>query len=486
MADFHFVGPSYTAASPYQDAQECINWFPEVDPLKTTASQTNPSGDRGVTALYPTPGLLPRIQLDSYATVRCMWPLPGASQMLVISGSTVYLINAQLVATTVGSILSTSGIIYIVDNGLSAYIVDGINRYSYNIATQALAVISAGDGPFTGGDRADIVDGFILYNRPGTNQWGCTNVLSTVSNPLNFGSKGGSSDNIVSLIADHLEVYLLGERTAEVWANVGAFPFPFQRVPGTTSQHGCAAKDSVQRLGESIVFVSKDTRGRGIIVQSNGYFFQRISNHAVESDITKGIISDAIAYTYQQNGHEFYVLTFPTQDKTWVYDLATQLWHKRANRDNNNVLHRHRGNCVAVFQEKVLVGDYQNGLIYEMSLSTFTENGAALPRIRRCPHLTTDLKRQFFEDLQIQFQPGVGLQTGQGKTPKAMLRWSDDGGSTWSNEHWANIGKVGKYKNRAMWRRLGYARDRIFEVVVTDPIYAVVVSANLNASEGDS
>ena len=293
MADFNFVGPSYTAASIYQDAQECINWYPEVDPIKITPSQINPSGDRGVTALYPTPGLLPKVQLDNIAQVRCLWPLPGANQLLAVAGSTLYVINSQFAYTNVGTLNTAAGVVSIVDNGISAYIVDGINRYTYNISTQAFAVVSLTDGAFTGGDRVDIVDGFIVYNSPNTNQWGCTNVLSTVSSPLNFGAKGGSSDNIVSLIADHLEVYLIGERTTEVWANVGSFPFPFQRVPGTTSQHGCAAKNSVVRLGESIAFLSKDTRGRGIVVQSNGYFFQRISMHALEADISNGIITDA-------------------------------------------------------------------------------------------------------------------------------------------------------------------------------------------------
>jgi hypothetical protein len=67
-----------------------------------------------------------------------------------------------------------------------------------------------------------------------------------------------------------------------------------------------------------------------------------------------------------------------------------------------------------------------------------------------------------------------------------MLRWSNDGGSTWSNEHWKSIGKQGKYKNRVIWRRLGLARDRIYEVVVTDPIKAVIVSANLVGEAGDN
>jgi hypothetical protein len=99
--------------------------------------------------------------------------------------------------------------------------------------------------------------------------------------------------------------------------------------------------------------------------------------------------------------------------------------------------------------------------------------------------LVADFKQEFFDRLQIQFQPGVGLTTGQGSDPQAMLRWSNDGGSTWSNEHWRSIGALGKYRNRAIWRRLGSARDRVFEVVVSDPIKVVIVSADLVGSAGD-
>jgi hypothetical protein len=144
----------------------------------------------------------------------------------------------------------------------------------------------------------------------------------------------------------------------------------------------------------------------------------------------------------------------------------------------------------AFFNGVNVVGDYTSGNLYQFSNSIFTEAGtrenpgAIIPCIRRAPHLTTDLKRQYFHDLQIQFQPGVGLQSGQGSNPTAMLKWSDDGGSTFSKEHWTSIGAAGQYKNRAIWRRLGVSRDRIFEVTVTDPVYRVVVSANLNASVG--
>jgi hypothetical protein len=130
------------------------------------------------------------------------------------------------------------------------------------------------------------------------------------------------------------------------------------------------------------------------------------------------------------------------------------------------------------------VGDYANGTIYQLDKANYTDSGQYIRRIRRAPHLTTDLQRQYFDELQIQFQPGVGTVTTD--NPQAMLRWSNDGGSTWSNEYWVSIGKQGRYKNRAIWRRLGTARDRIFEVQVSDPINAVIVSANLKASAGDN
>ena len=388
------------------------------------------------------------------------------------------------------------------------------------------SVLPSSDGAFTGGSIVDIVDNYFVYNRPSTQQWAASNLLSPITYGLSYASKFTGPDNLVSLVCDHGQVYLLGEQTSEVWADQGTFPFAFQRIPGSSSQHGLAAANSIARLGNSFAYVAKNNRGQAEIVIMNGYFPQRISTHAVENTLVNQNISDAIAYTYQLEGHECYVVTFPSLDITWVYDITTQLWHKWLWTDSQNNYHRHRSNCSAFFQNVVLVGDWQNGQIYQLDPNNYTDNSDAIRRLRRCPHLTTDLQRQYFDELQIQFQPGVGT-TGLSNTegnlvgdpliigplntysigfnndiiiglnqnlnaltpttnPQAMLRWSSDGGSTWSNEHWSAIGKTGKYNNRIIWRRLGWARDRIYEVVVTDPINAVIVSANLKASAGEN
>ena len=356
------------------------------------------------------------------------------------------------------------------------------------------SVLPSSDGAFSGADVVDIVDNYFVYNNPNTQQWAASNILSPITPALSYGNKDGAPDNLVSIIVDHREVYLMGEDSSEVWVDAGTFPFPFQRIPGTSTQHGIVAKFSVARLGNSFAYLSRNIRGQSQVMLMEGYIPKRISTHAIENTLVNQVVSDAVAFTYQLEGHEVYVISFPTIDITWAFDITTDMWHKWLWCDNTNTYHRCRANCSAVFQNMVLVGDWQNGQIYELDPNNFTDNGQNVRRLRRAPHLVTDLQRQFFDEFQIQFQPGVGttgtslpLDTTRTTTyPQAMLRWSNDGGSTWSREYWVTIGQEGKYKNRAIWRRMGTARDRVYEVVVTDPVNAVIVSANLKASEGEN
>ena len=373
--------------------------------------------------------------------------------------------------------------------GTGSYVVNGSQTVgSETLYALNFSVLPSTDGGFSGADVVDIVDNYFVYNRPNTQQWGSSNILSPISAQLAFSSKDGAPDNLVSIIVDHREVYLLGETSSEVWIDAGLFPFAFQRIPGTNTQHGIAAKFSVARLGNSFAYVSRNVRGQAQIMMMNGYTPTRISTHAVENTLVDKYIEDARAWTYQLEGHEVYVVSFPTLDLTWAYDVSTGMWHKWLSVDNQNVFHRHRGNCQANFQNLNLVGDYANGLVYQLDQANYTDNGNEIRRVRRAPHMVSDYQRQYFDELQIYFQPGVGLSNGltDNENPQAMLRWSDDGGSTWSREYWVSIGTQGAYKNRAIWRRMGWARDRVFEVVVTDPINAVIIAANLKASAGNN
>ena len=470
-----FVGEAYQAPSIYQDAQELINWYPEIDKAK-------PQGARGVMALYPTPGLTVQLVPGVVGEVRGLYVLAGGATMLAVVGNTAYSISASFVATVIGTLTTNVGLVYITDNRVAAMFGDGVNRYSYTFSGSVWATLPSTDGAFTGADKVEYVDDFIVYNNPGTQQWGATSALLTTSPALSFSSKDSAPDNIVNIAVDKREVLLIGEYTTERWINVGAFPFPFNRIPGASMQHGCAAKYSVARLGESMAWISQDRHGAKMVIQMEGYQPKRISTHAVENDIFSGVVSDARAFAYQQDGHEFYELTFPTQNKTWVYDLASDMWHKRFYRNSSNGLERSRANCQAWFQGLNLVGDYANGTIYVLDRNAYTDAGQAILRLRRAPHVTQELDYVFHESFQVQFQPGVGDSTTL--NPQCMLRWSDDGGSTWSNMYNLPIGKIGEYKNRAIKKMLGRARDRVYEVSITDPVYAAIISANLDIKKG--
>jgi len=258
-----------------------------------------------------------------------------------------------------------------------------------------------------------------------------------------------------------------------------------QRIQGAFNEIGCAAPYSVAKLDNGLFWLGSDARGRGIVYRANGYTGQRISTHAIEWQIQEyGDISDAIGYTYQQDGHAFYVLIFPSAQTTWVYDVATQAWHERAGWDNGLFV-RHRSNCQVVYNDEIVVGDFENGNIYAFDLNVYSDNGDIQKWLRSWRALPTgqnDLKRSSQHALQIDCETGVGINNGQGSNPQIVLRWSDDGGHTWSNEHWTSMGKVGEYFRRAIYRRLGMTlklRDRVYEVSGTDPVKIAIMGAQL-------
>jgi len=303
--------------------------------------------------------------------------------------------------------------------------------------------------------------------------------------PLDFASAEGSPDGLVSLIIDHREAWLFGTNSVEVWYDAGLQDFPLQRIQGAFNEIGCIAPYSVAKLDNGIFWLGADARGRGIVYRANGYTGVRVSTHAVEwhiQDYTN--MADAVAYTYQQDGHSFYVLNFPSANTTWVYDVAVNAWHERAAFSAGEFT-RHRSNCQMSFNNEIVVGDFENGNIYAFDLNVYADNGSIRKWLRSWRALPTgqnNLRRTAQHSLQLNCESGVGLNDGQGSDPQVMLRWSDDGGHTWSNEHWSNMGKIGQYYRRVFWRKLGMTvklRDRVDEVSGTDPVKIAIMGAEL-------
>jgi hypothetical protein len=468
------LGSSYVARSVNAADNRMVNLFPEIVP----------EAGKEPAFLNRAPGLT-LITSVGTGPIRGLYTFGGEGY--IVSGLGLYKINTSWTTSYIG-LINGSGPVSMADNGTQLFIAANGPGYIYNRLTDQLLAIS--DADFTGAVTVGYIDGYFVYNEPNSQKIWVTSLLDGLSvNPLDFASAEGSPDNVVALIVDHREVWVFGTNSTEVWYDAGLADFPLAPVQGAYNEIGCIAPYSVAKMDNCVFWLGADARGRGIVYRTQGYTGKRISTHAVEWQIQQYTdMSDAVGYTYQQDGHFFYVLNFPSANTTWVYDASTEVWHERAGW-NNGSFTRHRANCQMSFNNRIVVGDYENGNVYYFDLNSYKDNNDIQKWLRSWRALPTgqnDLNRSAHHTLQLDCETGVGLDgTGQGVSPEMMLRWSDDGGHTWSNEHLASMGKMGQFGFRAFWRRLGMTlkiRDRVYEVSGTDPVKIAIMGAELHAS----
>jgi len=496
LSQFAFIGPAYRGANPYQDDQRLINWYVEMDPNPV---REGASSAKTALGLLGVPGLK-SLNSDYPGPVRGAWVLPGNRECLFVIGSALVLATigtpatatatAILNFTLVGHLNTSTGPVKIRDNGAGkiAVLVDGPHLYAYSVTQRTVTLHT--DEAWLGSDTVAEIDGFFIFQEPGTQVFYTSPVYWNGSDPFDgtqFALKDDAPDNLVAVIENGRQLWLIGEATTEPWYNAGGATFPFSRLEGAMMQMGCAAAQTVARTGPNLIWLARSERGENTVIMVTGYQYSVISNAALSYAITQyPVISDALGYIYTEEGHEFYVLIFPTANRTWVYDLTTGMWHERRSFDPvGGELNRQRVNVLVNFAGMRLGGDFANGRLYEQSRKYYADDQFPLVAVRRAPHVwdRSDRDRVIHARLQIEFFPGSGLPVGQGADPQIMLRWSNDGGQTWGNEHWTSIGAIGETLARAIWRRLGSARDRVYEARISDPVRRDVCGASLQLLE---
>ncbi|HNA22764.1 MAG TPA: packaged DNA stabilization protein, partial [Agitococcus sp.] len=328
-----------------------------------------------------------------------------------------------------------------------------LKAYVLDTNTDTLTQIT--DPAFYGSPRVDYLDGYGVFVKPNSQQFyiSALNDFSSFD-ALDFASDEADPDNLVTFIVDHRELILFGERTTTVWFNNGGADFPLSRRDGAEMESGCAAALSVAKLDNTVFFLGRNVYGHGLVYRLNQYVPQIVSNRGIEQMInTFARIDDAIAYAYQKNGHSFYVLTFPTANKTLVYDASIQdpdmAWSVRETYN----LGRDRATCHAFAFNKHLVGDSQSGKIFELDENTHTDGGLPIVWSRTSAHIISDYKRIRHKEVVLNFQTGVGLEDGT--DPLIYLTYSDDGGHSYITPREASLGVIGQRKNRVMFSRLG-------------------------------
>jgi hypothetical protein len=464
-----FSQGAYTARSVTADAQRQINLYAEPG---------SPDSPHKV-SLYPTPGLQLVADYTGTITGRCRglhWAA-GNLQLYAVFGVTFVRINSDwtyhLIGTLTGSV-DTGYPVSMSDNGTTLVIVDGrIDMgWTYGLLSGTYAQIV--NPAFFGSTRVDYIDTYFIFQHLNTQQFYISDSLATTFNPLWFAGKVGYSDLLVSVAALHDAVWLFGEMTTEIWFNSGAADFPFQRMGGSVLQFGCASTYSVVVAGNGVYWMSQDRHGRLMFLRGEGYEAKRVSNFAVEQawsqyNLNAGAI---IAMVYQSDGHEFIVIQFTNVGQTWVLDATTTFWHQRQTGSGAwsvgaLAFWKAGGFGGTSLTNSVVAGDSTVAKLYTLERTQYTDNGVPITRLRSWPHVLAAAMTQAGQKLdgqqRVSHHQFVTAMSGTSLAPDQIsLRWSDDGGQTFGAPvvQTTNNASYGQYS----WRRLGMARDRVYEL----------------------
>lgn len=425
-------------------------------------------GEKGTLTAYPTPGTTAFVNFGAYPS-RGTWRRDDA--LYIVNRFTLWRVSNDGTMTAIGTLLTSAGRVDISDNGTQIMVVDGPNGYIYDTSTSTFSQIT--DPDFPGADTVTFMNGYFVVQKPNSGQFYISDIYNGLNwAALDFATAESNPDNLVRVISDNGQILLFGPETTEFWSDSGALDFPFARVGAAAIEWGLAARWSLCKFMDSLIFLRKNRLGAVQVCTLSGYNAVPVSNPDIDYIMSQySSVSNATGFAYMASGHPFYQINFPSANESWVFDGLSREWHKAESNGG-----RHRGEIQVNFLDRSYVTDYENGKLYRFQDGVFTDDGMPIAREMVTRHQSTG-EYTFLSKLWIEMEGGVGLLMGQGSQPKLMLQYSKDGGHTWSDEIWRDIGAMGEYNCRALFLRLGRGRDWVFRLRVTDPIKTVFVGA---------
>jgi hypothetical protein len=438
---------SYRAESLPASAQRLVNLYAEA----------MPEGSKGPVLLLPVPGLLSFAEVGD-GPIRGLHAL--RPYLFAVSGNELYRIDEGGNATLIQGTVRGNANVRMANNGSHIAIITEHEAYAYD----GSGLLELNEHGFNG---VAYQDGYGIFTKKASELFYLSPVdsLTTVSSG-DFSSADAFADYLMGCISDHRELWLMGEETSEVWYNAGAAAFPFQRVPGGFVEKGCAAPQSLAKTEHSVVWLGDDLE----VHRSVGYQPQKISTPALHKRIVEEASdpSCAVGFTYSQGGHTFYVLSFP--EFTVCYDFTTGKWHDRQTHGKDRWQAQHYARA----WRKHLVGDFETGKIYELDPQRYQDGTVPSQRTVTTAVLHHGGRRAIMDELKVEIEAGVGAVSGDHMDPSLFVRWSDDGGRTWSNQREAKIGKLGAYKQEVTFTRLGAYRQRVLELRLRSNVKAAI------------
>jgi hypothetical protein len=492
-----FIGGSYEYRSKGVSVQRTLNLYPE--------NIENNEGKVNQTLVY-TPGSVnvATIGTDTTAICRGFWYSstgPTSRSLLYTAyGNKVYRVNPDLTIIELGDIASGTGPVQISDNGFVLVVADGVNLYQLDLlasdvtapstwAQVSLPFLAGTTTPLRPSQVQFLNQRFIINSQRGEfyfSELASTEFYASGDiNQQNFYSAESNADIIKTIQVVGNRLWLFGERSYEVWSGTGTTnDDPFSFMQGSASGMGVQSERSVGTIYESVFFLGASDAGINTVFMSQGLNMpQRISTNALENTIST--ISDAqgaIGWCYYNEGHIFYVLTFPNADRTFVFDVSTNLWHERSTRDWTTTTDIAWEPLFAVTAyNEVYHGSVLNNRLLKLDSNKYTDaDDKPIVRQRITPIYMSDFNpvkiREFFLDLEVGTTP---LLAGLGRDPQVVLDVSRDGGYTWINYDWRSIGAQGDYTETVKWSNLGSGRAIAVRLTFSDPSPIVLYGARL-------
>jgi hypothetical protein len=465
-----FCGPSYQSQSPNVDTEDAIDFYCE---------KSESAGAKTPIALVQREGLETFAQVGE-ANVLGIESVNGRT---FIAATNLYELHADASVTNWGSLgVPPTGPTQIVFNETSLLAMNNGDLFVFVLATNVLTPVNMAqfNGPVL---QIGFSDGYGIATIQNSHTWQQSNLEDfTTWGGLDIATISYFPDNIVSFVVDHRELWFLSGKKSIGYYNSGAgFPV-FIPIQGAFIENGAGATWATVQLDNSVFWLDQDARGGRVARRLDGYNSQRVSTHATEFAWNQyPRIDDAVAFSYEIQGHFFWIIRFPSANnglgETWAYDAATNLWAKRGFWNSvNGSYSAYRATSHTFNFGQHLVGDWASGSIYVLDPTLSTDFGQIMRRQRTTPEISKENEwiyfREIFFDIDVGIGPNIPLLDGDGnpRPPQIMLRWSDNGGKTWSNWYLLNCGQLGEYNARAIKWQLGRARRRVFQVAVTDPV----------------
>jgi hypothetical protein len=463
-----FFGGSAGGVHPYVDTAQITNFY-----LENVQTQ-----GKGEVVAYSWPGYGAPYISGLAGTIRSLYTLNNL--LYVVAGNSFYVIAPpNNVATVLGTLSTNNGQVSITDNAVQIFLTDGLAGYIYNTQTAVFTKISdANFPPLPTG--AAYQDGYFLVGKGNSRQFFVSAQYDgTTWTPVSFASKEQFTDNLVSIFASGGLIRLFGSNSIEFWTSSGSLDFPFIRSQGVTTYLGVLAPASIDQVEDNFFFLGTNFNGDMRVYWLKNTSVNSISSPQLNRQLnTYSKVTDAIGQAMQMDEHIFYILTFPTQGVTWVYDLTMSQFLEQpvwCNLSSAGMPY-YRISQVTSLTGNIYLGDSIAGNIYSLSKELATENSAAVQRQLVSAHIYDNGERVYVNELQLAME--VGSKNVQG--PKLLFELSKDGGFTYLPGQLLSLGGIGKYTTRVRALRLGRMRDGVIRLTLNDPVYMALLGAEVN------